>query len=83
VREHAEVATLSRRDDFDPTGANNDRGRPRARHGIGLHDKPRCAELHKDGRRCQLVRGHDGQRVLREITIIRSITAHLSASSPA
>jgi hypothetical protein len=28
-------------------------------------DKSRCAELHVDGRRCQLVRGHDEQHVLR------------------
>ena len=28
-------------------------------------DKARCAELHPDGRRCQLVRGHDGQHLLR------------------
>jgi hypothetical protein len=28
-------------------------------------DKSRCAELHTDGRRCQLVRGDDGQHVPR------------------
>jgi hypothetical protein len=36
-------------------------------------DKSRCAEVHRDGRRCQLVRGHDGQHILRrgDVTVAR------------
>jgi hypothetical protein len=54
-----------RRDDFDPSGAEaivDDRASGMV---SDFFDKSRCAELHADGRRCQLVRGDDGQHVLR------------------
>ena len=46
-------------------------------------DKSRCAELHTDGRRCQLVRGHDGQHVLRRGDVNVAWPDHADPARPA